>query len=47
MPLDMTELLASLTPAQRLAVEHVEGPLLVFCGPNDIVTHSAKRQSQV
>src|SRR4029078_7410225 len=33
MPLDITELLPSLTPAERLAVEHVEGPLLVLAGP--------------
>lgn len=33
MPLDMTELLARLTPAQQRAVEHVEGPLLVLAGP--------------
>jgi len=33
MPLDISALLARLTPAQRQAVEHVDGPLLVLAGP--------------
>src|SRR3954468_1354980 len=33
MPLSMAQLLERLTPAQREAVEHVDGPLLVLAGP--------------
>src|SRR5215213_9269980 len=38
-----TDLLASLTPAQREAVQHVDGPLLILAGPGSgktrVVTH--------
>jgi DNA helicase-2/ATP-dependent DNA helicase PcrA len=40
----LEEILHSLNPAQKKAVEHIEGPVLVIAGPGTGKTQSGRRK---